>query len=192
MQLWREHLGLLDFEDWSSLMKPDADMKTATAMSTSFSSSRLDQVGSSEELIQAIEANRPDQVLDSDRRSKRTEMEHLALQAAAVLDPLSDHCYYDIWRKTAEANSLIYRELFHCVPDDTVHTFEQHRQFVPDATKTPHGHVMHNTQLSAKEIAARLSQVRGHLVMFPLDYLKDENMLGSSIRETVVPMVIFT
>jgi hypothetical protein len=36
-----------------------------------------------------------------------------------VMDPLHDEFYYDIWNKTAENNTLIYRDVFRCVPDDT-------------------------------------------------------------------------
>ncbi|ORZ14534.1 hypothetical protein BCR42DRAFT_329482 [Absidia repens] len=105
-----------------------------------------------------------------------------------ALDPLSDHFYYNVWRQTAKSNTLIYRDLFRCVPDDTVTTFQQHRQFLADV---PHGHVA-DPSLSEQDILKKLANVQGHLVEFPTDYLKDENMLGSLIRETVTPMVIFT
>lgn len=36
-----------------------------------------------------------------------------------VMDPLHDEFYYDIWNRTAESNTLIYRDVFRCVPDDT-------------------------------------------------------------------------
>jgi hypothetical protein len=36
-----------------------------------------------------------------------------------VMDPLHDEFYYDIWDKTAEKNTLIYRDVFRCIPDDT-------------------------------------------------------------------------
>lgn len=36
-----------------------------------------------------------------------------------VMDPLDDEFYFNVWNKIAEKNTLIYRELFRCVPDDT-------------------------------------------------------------------------
>ena len=36
-----------------------------------------------------------------------------------VMDPLHDEFYHDIWNKTAEKNTLVYRDVFRCVPDDT-------------------------------------------------------------------------
>jgi hypothetical protein len=136
-----------------------------------------------------MERENPDAILDHEKRSLQTEK--TLDKAARCLDPLSDHFYRHIWHGTAEKNTLIYRELFRCVPDDTVHTFEQHRKFLPDPIKVPHGHIA-NPELHGRDIRHKLSRVRGHLVQFPVDYLKDENMLGSYIRETVTPMVIFT
>lgn len=40
-------------------------------------------------------------------------------QNIAVMDPLDDGFYYNVWKRTAEKNTSIYRELFKCVPDDT-------------------------------------------------------------------------
>lgn len=123
-----------------------------------------------------------------DKYHKRGPHGTLAKEAAA-LDPLTDRGYHHIWRKTAETNTLAYRELFRVVPDDTVHTFEQHRQFVPDLQKVPYGHVA-DPSLPASAIEEKLSHVRGHLVQFPVDYLKDENLLN--VVESMAPMVIFT
>lgn len=36
-----------------------------------------------------------------------------------VMDPLDNEFYNDIWSKTAKKNTLIYRDVFRCVPDDT-------------------------------------------------------------------------
>jgi hypothetical protein len=107
-----------------------------------------------------------------------------------AMDPLAPH-FIDFWNGISEKNTLIYRQLFRCVPDDTVHTFDQHRKFLPDPLKVPHGHIA-DPELHGREIRKELTKVQGHLVQFPCDYLKDENMLGSLIRETVTPMIIFT
>lgn len=202
MQLWKEHLGLLDFKDWPQLMtkavsetQPNESAENDPLIQQNGDIRRPSgspAQGSNEEDIRTFEASRPDQVLDAERRSKdNPQIDDMAMQAAAVLDPLADHLYYDLWRGTATKNSEIYSDLFQCVPDNKVHTFEQHRQFVPDPLKISHAHVADPT-LSGAEIRERLSKVRGHLVDFPVDYLKDENMLNTSIRETVVPTVIFT
>ncbi|KAI8372985.1 uncharacterized protein BYT42DRAFT_54309 [Radiomyces spectabilis] len=190
LQLWKEHLGLLDFKDWSSLMDDPQEIhldQEDTRQSSPVTMTEAD--------IRSFEEKEPDRVLDdAGRTDKDDDMCRSSTdqrQDTAALDPLSDQCYYNVWRKTAETNTQIYRELFHCVPDDTVHTFEQHRQFLPDPTVVPHGHIA-DPDMSEKEICQRLSGIRGHLVNFPTEYLKNENLLGSYLRETVTPMVIFT
>jgi hypothetical protein len=188
MQLWKEHLGMLDFKDWEGLLNGDkpAHYDTVQEHPSSFSTESL----SSEETIRNFEDEKPNNVLNHENRSgASTDPSSNQRFDAKVLDPLAEHFYKDIWNSRAQNNTLIYRELFRCVPDDTIHTFEQHRRFLP--THVPHGHVA-DTDLHGRDIKNRLNQVQGHIVQFPCDYLKDENMLGSLIRETVTPMVIFT
>lgn len=211
MQLFKEHLGLLNFNDWEKLLQGEnvATEPNVTVDGTPTETHHANEHVTEEE-IQQFEKAGPAAVLNYDKRSKVTDFcgDSNGTAAAAtttststnttkarvdaqVLDPLADHCCKDIWNATAKNNTLIYRELFRCVPDDTVHTFEQHRKFLPDPTKIPHGHIA-DPELHGRDIRQKLARVRGHLVQFPSDYLKDENMLGSLIRETVTPMVIFT
>ncbi|KAG2212699.1 hypothetical protein INT47_000676, partial [Mucor saturninus] len=108
-----------------------------------------------------------------------------------VMDPLYDEFYNDIWSKTAEKNTLIYRDVFRCVPDDTVHSVEQHRQFVPDPARVLPGHVAEPWKLTNDQVQSKLNEIRGHLVQFPTEYLKNINMTASVMQEAVPP-VVFT
>jgi hypothetical protein len=195
MQLFKEHLGLLDFTNWDQLIK--GQIPTFKDIDASLAKAHHTNQHATEEEIRTLESAGPAMVLNHRKRSGANPIDSTDFDAMAVrldakaLDPLADHCCKDLWNATAEKNTLIYRDLFRCVPDDTVHTFEQHRKFLPDPTKIPHGHVA-DPNLHGREIKQRLSKVRGHLVQFPTNYLKDEKMLGSLIRETVTPMVIFT
>jgi hypothetical protein len=36
-----------------------------------------------------------------------------------VMDPLDDSFIDHVWNLTAETNTIIYRNVFHCVPDDS-------------------------------------------------------------------------
>jgi hypothetical protein len=202
MQLFKEHLGLLDFTQWDQLIKGQTPTTTTTTTSTKNASALAEgnhhtHQQTTKEEIRTFESAGPAMVLDYQKRSGASTIDSSDFGTMAVrldakaLDPLADHCCNDLWNATAEKNTLIYRDLFRCVPDDTVHTFEQHRKFLPDPAKVPHGHVA-DPNLHGREIKLRLAKVRGHLVQFPTNYLKDENMLGSLIRETVTPMVIFT
>ncbi|KAG1225117.1 hypothetical protein G6F35_003596 [Rhizopus arrhizus] len=185
MQLFKEHLGLLDFKDWNQLLQDgQADVK----IELEDHHHDIHKPVTDQEIEKCEQAG-PSAVLNQAKRSG--DEPDVNLEAARVLDPLAPHCFYNIWNRTARENTLIYRKLFRCVPDDTVHTFEQHRKFVPDPAKIPHGHIA-DPNLHGQDIMKELLTVRGHLVQFPYNYLKDENMLGSLIRETVTPMTIFT
>ncbi|KAI8097388.1 uncharacterized protein BX664DRAFT_292887 [Halteromyces radiatus] len=244
LQLWKEHLGLLDFDDWSSLLANDKDHNSDIVNHLDVTSATQQQnmdhhhrhhhhhrhkhhhshrhyhhqtQKDNDKDIQFCEAEEPVRMIDrlsrtrslydtfkAPNQGKDSNDEQQRLDAMA-LDPLSDQCYYNVWRKTAESNTLIYRRLFHCVPDDTIHTYEQHRRFTgmnmsdnstetPSATSlfTAYGHVA-DPLLSGQEIREELETIQGHLVQFPVNYLKDENMIGSNnIIDSVTPMVIFT
>lgn len=127
-----------------------------------------------------------------------------------VMDPLHDEFYYDIWDKTAEKNTIIYRDVFRCVPDDTgsssenmntfsviksiffytVHSVEQQRQFVPDPSRILPGHVAEPWNHTNEEIQTKLDQIRGHLVQFPTEYLKNVNL--NAVMQDAALLNLFT
>lgn len=45
-------------------------------------------------------------------------------------DPLCEDFYYDLWLKTAEKNTSVYREVFRCQPDDEVQTWKEYKEYV--------------------------------------------------------------
>ncbi|KAK4519852.1 60S ribosomal protein L21A [Mucor velutinosus] len=203
MQLWKEHLGLLNFEKWSQLLQDEdekqvetLDIPQSTNTTNTHAYPSLARSHNNAQDIRTIEADEPVKMLD---RASRTfsfydtfkTHHHAKRHDAAALDPLSDHTYNNIWLKRATTNTHIYRQLFRCVPDDTVHTYEQHRKFIPDPLKVKTGHVA-DPNLAEQEICEQLDQIRGHLVLFPKDYLKDENLLQGTIIDTMTPMIIFT
>ncbi|KAI8369196.1 hypothetical protein EDC96DRAFT_504222 [Choanephora cucurbitarum] len=106
-----------------------------------------------------------------------------------LMDPLDLDFYGRIWNKIAEKNTLIYREMFRCVPDNTVHSIEQHRQFVPDPNRVLPGHIAEPWKYTDEQILFKLNQIQGHLVEFPIDYLKDVNLTASMMQEAVPPIV---
>ncbi|KAG8819161.1 hypothetical protein FRC17_010583 [Serendipita sp. 399] len=70
-----------------------------------------------------------------------------------VADPLSV-AMENLWNGTAQRNRAIFAELFKTVPSDMVRNFEQYK--------------------SLERVKKRLSEVRGHLVEAPLEFLIDE------------------
>ena len=108
-----------------------------------------------------------------------------------VMDPLHDSFYEGWWRPVAKKNTEIFREVFRCVPDDTVETWDDYRAFVPNPKKVLQGHVaMEGATL--EQVTERLQRVTGHLVEFPTRFLSKENLMGGAAVEAVVPMEIFT
>ncbi|KAI7866085.1 hypothetical protein BDF14DRAFT_1818672 [Spinellus fusiger] len=108
-----------------------------------------------------------------------------------VLDPLDSLFYKDTWKRIAKQNTVIYRNLFRCVPDDTVHTVEQHREFIPNPEHTSEGHIANPYRHTNDEILSKLYEIQGHLVEFPTQYLCNTNMIASIMKEAIPP-ALFT
>lgn len=47
----------------------------------------------------------------------------------AFEDPVCPGFYYDMWERVADQNTLLFREVFHCQPDDEVTTWQQYIDF---------------------------------------------------------------
>ncbi|KAM0793016.1 hypothetical protein ACM66B_000508 [Microbotryomycetes sp. NB124-2] len=91
-----------------------------------------------------------------------------------VMDPLSIK-FRNYVRETAELNTAIFEDVFHCTPTDKVKTWEEYQQWVPQKPIKP-GHVA-NLDRPAREIKEQLSRIRGHIVTMPLHFLEKENLL---------------
>lgn len=44
-------------------------------------------------------------------------------------DPIDPEFYYDMWERVADQNTLLFREVFHCQPDDEVTSWKQYIEF---------------------------------------------------------------
>ncbi|KAF9921945.1 hypothetical protein FBU30_007990 [Linnemannia zychae] len=108
-----------------------------------------------------------------------------------VMDPLHDDFYHGWWTRVAKTNTDIFREVFHCVPDNNIETWDQYKAFVPNPKKVLTGHVAMEGA-TVENVTARLQKVTGHLVEFPTKFLCQENLLGNAVETTVTPMEIFT
>ncbi|KAJ1844433.1 hypothetical protein LPJ70_002946, partial [Coemansia sp. RSA 2708] len=112
--------------------------------------------------------------------TRRTDAELAQLRRArrAVEDPLSD-AFSQLWWETATTNERLFRDVFRCVPDDTIETFDQYKKFIPGHS-VPHGHAVPGR--STAETLQTLRAVRGHLVPMPLNFLRYEN-LGAKLGD---------
>ena len=133
--------------------------------------------------------SRPPPVLTTHPSSSHTRAhrslfrEHLGVvdNDAALVDPALDTSYLDMWLRRAQRNTRLYREVFHCIPDDTVSTWAEYRRFL--AYPAPE-------RAKALEI---LADVRGHVVLFPTHFLRATALLDISIgaSENLVPNEVF-
>ena len=89
-------------------------------------------------------------------------------------------------RETAENNTLIYRKVFGCYPDDNYKTFKDLREMRKFESKEEIDELKVNYEAEKRGII-------GHAVEFPLHFLEDEK-LGISFFsvENLVPEKNFT
>ena len=109
--------------------------------------------------------------------------EHLGVDPKDPIlsDPLSDK-FLELIQNTAHNNTLIYRNLWGCYPDDTYKTFKDLKD---------------HTSLSKEELLEKYNQEKkniiGHAVEFPLYFLEKENLgIAFFSVENLVPEKNFT
>lgn len=78
-----------------------------------------------------------------------------------LLDPLDDH-FNEIWNAVATHNTLFYRQVFRCYPDDEMNSIKVKSHFEAAAEPGKYNELK--------------DSVKGHLVDFPLLFLADEDL----------------
>ncbi|OIT24712.1 PREDICTED: phospholipase D zeta 1-like [Nicotiana attenuata] len=117
--------------------------------------------------------------------------EHLGLHAEEICqikDPVADSSYKDIWMATAESNATIYQDVFSCIPNDLVHSRSELRH-CRNHWKDKLGHTTidlgvapdklefhDNGLVTVENTKERLKSVKGHLVSFPLEFMREEDL----------------
>ena len=90
-----------------------------------------------------------------------------------LIDPLSEN-FVNEWEGTAYKNTAKYREVFGCYPDDLMDSYETMRKMRAEAQK--------------KNIFIKNDEIKGFLVEFPLNFLKNEDLTFSTISvENLLP-----
>ena len=100
--------------------------------------------------------------------------EHLGVDVddERLNDPLSDELL-KLFKNTAKNNTLLYRKLFRCYPDDEMKTFK-------DTKKCPKIPFIDKKEISQlqKDYEKEKQSIKGHIVEFPLHFLEKE-VLGA-------------
>ncbi|XP_042025221.1 phospholipase D zeta 1-like isoform X1 [Salvia splendens] len=117
--------------------------------------------------------------------------EHLGLHAGEVnkiRDPVIDSTYKDIWMATAKTNTMIYQDVFSCLPNDLINTRISLRQCMV-SWKAKVGHTTTDLGIAPNKLEnhqeggatntdpmERLKSIKGHLVSFPLEFMSKEDL----------------
>uniref|UniRef100_A0A0E0PLB7 Phospholipase n=1 Tax=Oryza rufipogon TaxID=4529 RepID=A0A0E0PLB7_ORYRU len=117
--------------------------------------------------------------------------EHLGLhrgEVSHIMDPIDDSTFKNIWMATAKTNTMIYQDVFSCVPNDLIHSRAQFRQsFAHCRDKIGHSTIdlgvaqekletYQDGDLKGTDPIERLQMIKGHLVSFPLDFMSQEDL----------------
>lgn len=109
-----------------------------------------------------------------------------------VRDPLGGKLW-EVWTGNATRNTDIFRELFHCDPDDSIKTWKDYDTFLPRGDKVKSGHLfVGEDQMSTKMVREKLSQIKGHLVWMPLEFLVDEELAEKGLSVNTWTESIYT
>ncbi|KAG2588331.1 hypothetical protein PVAP13_5NG218900 [Panicum virgatum] len=117
--------------------------------------------------------------------------EHLGLlpgEVSCIMDPVDDSAYKNIWMATAKVNTMIYQQVFSCVPNDHIHSRNQFRQnFAHRKEKIGHTTIdlgvalekpetKQDRDLADADPMEQLQAIRGHIVSFPSEFMCQEDL----------------
>jgi phospholipase D1/2 len=129
-----------------------------------------------------------------------------------VSDPLSD-AFLSLWNSRARQNTDIFRHVFRAIPDDTVKTWEEYKEFYEyyfykaDAEaerkdagsrgpKYLWGHIVRDDfqpgSAGIREVKDQLSRVKGTLIEMPLTFLIDEDIAKQGLSLNAVTEELYT
>ncbi|KPM08103.1 phospholipase D1-like protein [Sarcoptes scabiei] len=102
-----------------------------------------------------------------------------------VNDPISEHFWSEIWNKIAQKNTEIYETVFPVIPSDQIKRLDEIGAYMEQKKL-----YKHNIE-KAEEL---LSEIKGHLVKLPLQFLIDEPNLNSnySAQDHFIPQIVWT
>ena len=112
--------------------------------------------------------------------------EHLGIsQDDPILDDPVSNQLYSLFINRARNNTEIYHDLFACYPDDSFVSFKSLKQ-AQETKKSEKAEDLLDKYNKMKE------KIVGHIVEFPLLFLKDENLGTSLSKEFFIPEINFT
>jgi hypothetical protein len=113
----------------------------------------------------------------------------------ALADPGLQATYVTQWLRPAQRNTRVYRDVFRCIPDDTVATWAEYRRFIGVGVgvgSSGSGGAGAAAVERGRALEA-LADLQGHIVVFPTLFLRDADWreVGGGASETLLPVDIF-
>ncbi|CAH9073877.1 unnamed protein product [Cuscuta epithymum] len=113
--------------------------------------------------------------------------EHLGLHSGEIFqikDPIADSTYKDLWVAIAKLNAARYQDVFSCIPNDLIYSRyglrqckEKLKHNTVDLGVAPEKlDVFVNEEVDLAEPIERLNPIKGHLVCFPLEFMREEDL----------------
>ena len=118
---------------------------------------------------------------------KQLMSEHLGINVNDNIldDPVSDSLFH-LFKSSAKNNTVLYRELFGCYPDDKYKSFVDLKEYYKNKTMEDYNNLI-------KLYQEKKDSFKGHIVEFPLHFLEKENLgIGFFAVENLVPERNFT
>ncbi|XP_073292448.1 phospholipase D zeta 1-like [Primulina huaijiensis] len=114
--------------------------------------------------------------------------EHLGLnieEVDQIKDPIADTTFKDLWFEIAKSNTKIYQDVFSCIPNDTIHSRQSMSYWKQKLVNTTIDlgvapkkvELLQNDELITADPITMLKSIKGHLVSFPLEFMKQEEDL---------------
>ena len=115
---------------------------------------------------------------------KQLFKEHLGMldkpNTSELVDPVCDEFFDNVWNSVANTNTVLYDELFSVIPTNSIPTLK--------ASKELQTKVRPLVETFGRDVKNKLENIRGHLVLFPTQYLEDEDLQPATLaKEGLVP-----
>lgn len=101
-----------------------------------------------------------------------------------VTDPIIDNFYNGIWRKISKQNTLIYDEVFRCVPNNFVKSFSEFKKYNEQFPLS---------KIDPERAKHMVKNIQGFLVDFPEEFLSQEILTPpNASKEGIIPTTVWT
>lgn len=117
------------------------------------------------------------------------------ITANSIVDPVAS---YEVWTAAASYNTMVYRKVFQCMPDDTVTTWAAYKNAKVHSDKLARStyEAMHADVFSAEALEAMVVQLQtlcGNLVELPLHFLERDAAAGNFLfpMDHIQPIIVY-